>query len=243
MENKPLCGIVVPYYKQSQYIDAAITSAVAQDYPNKILCICDDCSNDGVFERLTAEMGDDFSLGGVPTILIKNDTNKGVSYARNLCIQTLVNNGAKYLAMLDADDWWLPGKLSRMIPIMEEDQTIGLAYHDIIIHNQETNTDSYEYREPYTRNRLEQEYICSNSPISSALAIQQCGWYDPSLQTCEDYDLAIRITQKFMAVHVPIPLAAYRVTPQGTTFTVKPEIWQKNWQIIHQRIQQQRGSH
>jgi hypothetical protein len=126
--------------------------------------------------------------------------------------------------------------------MIEDPQRIGLVYTDHLIHNMERETFTYEAREPYDRQRLERENIISNCPLISRLAFEQAGLYDEELRTCEDWDLYLRITEHFCAAHIPEPLQIYRVTGDNATFTVKDEVWQRNWQIVQKKMQQRNAT-
>ena len=61
-------------------------------------------------------------------------------------------------------------------------------------------------------------------------------FYDPQMRTCEDYDLWIRISDKFTIAHCPEFLAFVRVHSQNSTQSVKQEIWNYNWNRIREKL-------
>ncbi|HEY6393951.1 MAG TPA: glycosyltransferase, partial [Candidatus Binataceae bacterium] len=60
-------------------------------------------------------------------VIIRHEKSKGVAAARNAAV--LASSG-EYIAFLDADDRWLPDKLSRVVPILESDPDCVLVFHD-----------------------------------------------------------------------------------------------------------------
>ena len=63
-------------YNQEKTIEQALKSALAQDYPNLEIVICDDCSKDRTFEiasKIAAEYHGPFKI-----ILQRNDPNLGI---------------------------------------------------------------------------------------------------------------------------------------------------------------------
>ena len=71
-------------------------------------------------------------------------------------------------------------------------------------------------------------------------------YYDPFLHgpasqefigCSEDYDLWIRISEKFMIVHVPQELALAREGQQNQTRNVTQEIFSDNWKKIQNKKQ------
>lgn len=247
-----LIGVIIPCHNHKKYIDKSLGSVLSQDYDNKVIVIIDDGSTDNVYEYIENKISDKSKISGgiigkiqkVPIILLRNDKPTGPSAARNVGIQTLMQNFPACVAvcMLDADDKYLPNKISRCVQKwMENPNQIGIVYHDILINNIKNGTFLYEYREPYDRQRLEQEDIICNCPLVSIAALIACGGYDQQMRTCEDWDLWLRTTARFIAIHIPEALAVYSVTGQNSSDTVDKSIWQQNWNIIRQRIQAQHG--
>lgn len=246
---QPNIGIVIPCHNHIQYIDNAIHSVLQQDYTNKTMCVVDDGSTDGVYEYLRNKLKNPVSIqsglsgqiSDINTILVRNEIPGGPSIARNTALKYLLGF-CNAVCMLDADDAYLPGKITKCVDKWSESpEIIGIVYHDIIINNIINNTFIYEYREPYNRQRLEQEDIICNCPLVSTKALQVCGGYDPEMRTCEDWDLWLRITTRFAAVHIPQALAIYSVTGKNSSDTVDKSVWQQNWNIIRQRLQRQHG--
>ena len=61
------------------------------------------------------------------------------------------------------------------------------------------------------------------------------------MSTAEDWDLWLRITEKFIAVHLPEAISFYSVTGNNASDTVSKDVWQENWQKISNRIMKQYG--
>jgi len=100
----------MPTYNVISYISASIESVISQSYQNWELIIVDDCSNDNTI-KLISEFKD------TRIILIKNKSNKGVAFSRNVALKAATG---QYITFLDSDDLWLPNKLSKQITILEQ---------------------------------------------------------------------------------------------------------------------------
>ncbi len=72
----------------------------------------------------------------------------------------------------------------------------------------------------------------------SKAAIEQCGKFDESLRVCEDYDLWVRVTEKFIAVHIPEVLVIKRVGDHSSTAQVKNEIWQSCYRRVFDKTRE-----
>lgn len=115
MTNRPLVSIVMPVFNGAQFLAEAVDSVRAQFYSNWELFICDDGSTDGTEElaRAYAEQ----EPRRIRVLAHPGHENLGVSATRNLALRHALG---ELIALLDADDVWLPHKL--------EEQTALLAH-------------------------------------------------------------------------------------------------------------------
>ena len=105
-----LVSIIMPAYNSENTISASIKSVLAQTYTEWELIIVDDCSNDNT-KQVIQELGDSRIR------YFKLAENQGVAVARNCGI---AKARGRYLAFLDSDDLWLPGKLSQQTNFMKK---------------------------------------------------------------------------------------------------------------------------
>ena len=94
--NKPLISVVVPLYRDKDYIIDCLLSLKNQTYKNLEVLIIDDCGEDGSVELVKSFIRDDFRFR-----LISHDKNRGLGGARNTGIE---NSSGSYISFLDADD-------------------------------------------------------------------------------------------------------------------------------------------
>jgi glycosyltransferase involved in cell wall biosynthesis len=114
MDNSPLVTCVTIFLDAGLYIEEALESIFRQSYRNWELVLVDDGSTDASSEiaRGYAERHPD----RVRYVEHPGHANRGMSASRNLGISLA---SGKYLALLDADDVWLPGKLAGQVEAME----------------------------------------------------------------------------------------------------------------------------
>jgi glycosyltransferase involved in cell wall biosynthesis len=115
MTPSPLVSVVIPAYNAAWCVRKAIDSVLTQDFHDFEIIVVDDGSTDDTASVLAA-YGD--------TIRVVSQRNGGLSSARNSGIR--VARG-ELVAFLDADDWWLPGKLARQIALMRAHPGIGFS--------------------------------------------------------------------------------------------------------------------
>ena len=108
--DKPLVSVVMPAYRCAGTIGTAIDSVLCQDVPLELLVI-DDCSPESLEEALAPYRTD-------PRVrIIRNEKNLGAAQSRNQGVS--LANG-EYVAFLDSDDAWLPGKLQKQLELLKE---------------------------------------------------------------------------------------------------------------------------
>ena len=102
MENDFKLGIVIPYYKTGRIRETLMKELVenlkAQIYgleTNVKVCIYEDGTNSTWLKN----------LDHINFKVIQGDENKGISYARNRCIDYLLEYGCNYIVMIDSDDY------------------------------------------------------------------------------------------------------------------------------------------
>lgn len=113
MTAAPLVSVITPFFNADRFIREAIESVLSQTYADWELLLVDDGSRDG-----SARIAREFSMSDPARIRIlehSGHVNRGAAASRNLAIRS---SRGSCLAFLDADDVWLPQKLSRQVEIM-----------------------------------------------------------------------------------------------------------------------------
>lgn len=113
-----LVSIVMPAYKAEKTVAEAIRSVQAQSYRDWQLLVVDDGSPDGTAD-VVAELAK-----ADPRVELVRQANAGPAMARQ---KALNHARGRFIAFLDSDDLWLPGKLERQLAFMAEHQA-ALSY-------------------------------------------------------------------------------------------------------------------
>ena len=99
-------SVIIPAYNVSGIIGRAIRSAVAQTLPPLEILVIDDCSTDDT-DEVVRVLGRE-----IPSLrLLSTPVNGGPSAARNVGLREAK---ADWIALLDSDDAWKPGRLKRL---------------------------------------------------------------------------------------------------------------------------------
>ena len=121
--TNPLVSVVVIFLNAERFLDEAIQSVIAQSYSPWELLLVDDGSSDGSTE--IARRYAALHPGMVRYLEHPGHRNQGMSASRNLGLR---HARGKYLALLDADDVWLPEKLHHQVSIMEAHPEVAMVF-------------------------------------------------------------------------------------------------------------------
>ncbi|MDR2688421.1 MAG: glycosyltransferase [Azoarcus sp.] len=105
----PLVSVIIPSYNHARYVAEAVASALAQDVDLEVI-VRDDASTDGSWRILTAFVDHRLRLD-------RNEANQG---AHATLEQALNEARGQYLAILDSDDRYAPGRLARCLALLEQ---------------------------------------------------------------------------------------------------------------------------
>lgn len=105
----PLVSVMIPSYNHDKYISKAIQSVLDQTYTDFELIVCDDCSMDRSREAISA-----FHDTRICAVF----PDEHVGAAGNIKRICRMARG-KYLALLNSDDYWAPGKLQLQVDYLE----------------------------------------------------------------------------------------------------------------------------
>ncbi|GEM_PF-6366633 len=158
---------------------------------------------------------------------------RGVSAARNFGIRKACG---KYIALLDADDIWLAGKLDKQIALLEQHPDAGFAF-STVWNLVDTETTAIP-REPFYPAPL-RKWIGANEPLDGAVkggaydlllevncvatsslvirreAFNVVGCFDESFRNAEDYEFELRLAKRYPTIFINEPTSRYRVHDTG----------------------------
>ena len=112
--GQPQISVCIPAYNATLYIDKCIESILSQSFGDFELIIVEDCSSDDTLSKLEAWSAKDTRIK-----LMRHEKNKGVSGSYNDALQSAEG---KYVAIIDNDDYILPGYLENLHSYAESNQ-------------------------------------------------------------------------------------------------------------------------
>lgn len=117
-------SIIMGIYNCSSTLDEAINSLLNQTYKNWKLIMCDDGSTDDTY-KLAKKYTEEYDN----MILIKNETNMGLNYTLNHCLNYV---DTEYVARMDADDISLPNRLEKELVFLEKNKQYTFVSSNMI---------------------------------------------------------------------------------------------------------------
>jgi len=202
--TNPEISVVMPVYNTEKYVEGAVRSILTQTYQDFEFLIIDDGSTDNTREIL--KRFDD------PRIrIITNPKNLGLSKSLNIAINEAKG---KYIARMDADDISIPFRLETQLDFLSKNPDyalVGSSYYQIdekgeIISLVRVLTDDNEIRAGLTK----QNWFGHGSVMMLKNAFLQCGGYDETFKFAQDYDLWLRIADKYKVANIEEPLYQWR---------------------------------
>lgn len=203
--------VVVPAFNAAPYLDQSLASIAGQTLRPAEVVVADDCSTD-----TTAEVAETWS-GRLPLRVVRLERNQGPSVARAKAIDS---STSPLIALLDADDVWLPDHLQTLVSLHEERDGItmsvsmrwapGEAIGALSMDLEPVPDPPHQLQELYKRN-----FAIGHTLFSRAL-YEKAGGFRGQLRVGEDWDLYIRMVRAGAVVHVARhPTQLYRLTPGG----------------------------
>lgn len=214
---KDLISIVIITYKRPiEVLRRAVNSAISQDYENIEIIIVNDCPEDMEGSHAIDELVEEYAD---PRIVLKHHSkNKGANAARNTGLN--IAKGS-FIAFLDDDDEWYADKLSKQYKAISQNKKYGIAYSGFFRVTEERTIPCYPVclarKDSCLEKILENNFV---GPTSFSLiridAIKSVGGFDEKIKICQEYELWIRILQKYDAVCVNELLGNYYYSDDST---------------------------
>ncbi len=205
--NAPLVSVVIPAYNAAQTLKATVQSVFEQTVQDFEIIIVDDGSKDD-----TVAVARSIEDSRVKVVA---QANGGAAAARNAGIKSAKG---KYVAMLDADDLWMPHKLERQLAVFDSEKDVNAVQSGVYYVND--NLEVISVRPCFeSKDVLLETLLFQNLPgLMSTLIVERAvfdkiGYLNTRLVILEDWELAIRLSRFCTFKSVEEPLALYRQFP------------------------------
>lgn len=212
MAESPLVSAVIPTYNNADLVCDGVAGALAQTHQPIEVIVVDDGSTDNTLDRL--------KRFGSEVQIIRQE-HAGPAVARNAGIHA---SSGEYVAFLDADDLWLPEKVARCVALLEANADAGVAYTGVRIFEMDTGLryllDQYAGSGQMARDLFVE---CRGVNTSTLVVRKKCldavSGFDEDFFRAQDWDLMIRLAERFDYVHEPEALTERRLHARSLSVT------------------------
>lgn len=217
-----MVSVVIPCYNAEKYISKTIESVISQTYTKWELLIVDDCSTDKSARIIDMYVKQDSRIK-----YYRTKCNTGTpAEPRNIGI---INAKGKYVALLDADDLFMPNKLEEQVDFIQEGDK-DLIFSNGIMINEEGK---------YLRNMVKRRIVDYKSTLMqddlgpSSVMIKRTVLDGVKFRTMpkEDYVFWLELLRKknIIAYNSNTELYAYRIVHNSRSRNKLKMIKQQWW--------------
>ncbi|MEI6437729.1 MAG: glycosyltransferase [Candidatus Omnitrophota bacterium] len=214
----PLVSVIIPTFNglSRGFLLEALESVLAQTCRDFELILVDDGSTDDIQAGCARFLKD-------PRIRIVRQENRGLSGARQAGIDVA---GGKYIALLDDDDRWAPGKLAAQVAFLESrsDPQAGMVFCGVRLIDAKGNVIGARRKE--ASGNMRRRFVINGNGVTAPSAVlfkrslvEKAGNFDPLMRSLEDLDMWLRVSRHTHIYSMPALLADYRL--HGDTITAK----------------------
>ena len=203
--NTPLVSIIVPTYNRPDFLALNLKTLLKQTYTNIEIIVVNDAGED--VEYVISNINDD------RITYVANDKNMGLGASRNVGIK---NSNGEWLCFIDDDDGAYPFHVQTLVNYAQKSNAKAI-YTDAVRLKQERKANQYvitgqdyPYSVAFNKDLL---LIQNISPVNCFMIhksiFDDVGLFDEELKRYEDWDMWIRISQKYPMLHIAIPTCFY----------------------------------
>jgi len=211
--NEVLVSVVIPAFNSERYIAECIDSVLNQTYQNIEIIIIDDGSTDNTVNIISKYKSDKIKLF--------NQKNSGPGAARNYGVKQA---SGMWVAFIDADDIWLPDKILKQLNHCSKHVW---SHTDLFFHGNtypkytKTTELTSKHSGFILKHLLVENSIGTSSVLLNKEIFLEFGGFNTDLRALQDWDLWLRIAEKYEICYLDEPLVYYRVHSDSTSRNVR----------------------
>ena len=215
MHTQPFFSVIIPSFDRRDFLEKAVSSVLVQTCRDLELIVVDDGSTDGTKELMASFVDD--------RLKYIHQANRGVSSARN---KGLAVARGSFMAFLDSDDHWTAEKLQRAVDYIQDYPDIKIFHTEEVWYRKgRLLAQKEKHAKPSGRVYRKALPLCCIS-ISTAVieksVLDAAGYFDESMEACEDYDLWLRVTSRYDVKLIPEELT---IKDGGRPDQLSSKVW------------------
>lgn len=223
--SRPTCSIIIPSRNCLNYLPTTLASIELQRVNDLQVVIVDDGSSDGTADWLRSRPKACYDL------VIIETTGIGPSAARNVAVAAA---SGEFIAFLDADDLWWPGKLDRHISWHRANPQTGFSFTDYIHVTPDGRTlgTCFEYWQCAWAKRPDASFfqieeaeakllatnlVGTSTVVANRAIFERIGGFSNDCRSAEDWDLWLRLAEAAPVACSTAVTMSYLMRPNGET--------------------------
>jgi glycosyltransferase involved in cell wall biosynthesis len=210
--------IIMPTHNPTQHTVEALESCLAQSYKNVQVTVIDDCSTQDI----------SFLKKRFPKVnFLKTPKNLGPGGARNYGIE---RTSGDLVSFLDDDDIMHRDKVYLSVEALKSDRAAGMVCGNYrIFVNGRVRKQFYSRAISIDHKKLmKQNFVASGSVTVRREVLEAVGGFSEKYWIAEDYDLWLKISEKYSIKYLHRVLYFYRIVPGGNSLTQRSDIQKKH---------------
>ena len=212
-------SVVIPLYNKEAEIERALLSVVEQSLAAGEIIVVNDGSTDHSEEVVRAFI----ERHPESNIRLITQENRGVSAARNRGIKEAQG---EYVALLDADDWWLSNYIAEVCRLMEyypDCDAYSTAFDVVNVdsHTRASVPTAEGYINPANEALMGRYPIIPSTATLRRSTVQRCGGFPEGMRIGEDQWLWVRMIQQgAQFAYSPMSLVRYSRTASNRSASI-----------------------
>jgi hypothetical protein len=193
-------------FNGERFLHEAIESILSQSFRDLEFIIINDGSTDGTSGIL------DYYARKDARVRVCHQQNKGFNVSLNFGVRSA---RGKYIARMDADDIAISDRLMRQVKVMEKNPDLGIvggAIHIIDAIGDSVGFERFPTNDQQIKEMLLQGScaLCHPAVLMRTEVVLALGGYRPIALDASDYDLWLRISDRFLMANLPDAVLKYR---------------------------------
>ena len=211
-------SVIIPVYNGAKFIKNAIDSVIGQTNQNFEIIVIDDGSIDNT-PNILKGYGD--------KIKYNTQENKGQASAIN---KGLKMSEGEYIAYLDSDDMYYPEKLEEQLQYFHNHPDVSLVYSDRYhIDSSAKNISLVQSRQLDHFLFLQENRLSRSSVMHRRKCLDEVGVFDNCISGSDDWDMWIRMSEKYKFGYINKPLIKYRIHENNLSQTRPNRLNHNRW--------------
>jgi glycosyltransferase involved in cell wall biosynthesis len=203
-------SVIIPVFNRETTIVKCVNSILSQTHlPQEIVIVDDDCTDETVSIIK--------SLNNSLIKVIQNNHSKGAQGARNTGIKAAIGN---WIAFIDSDDEWLPGKLEKQVSLIKKNKLDEFNVIQCLCYKVDKTNNIQEVWDIY---RSQESILTGPGPmfqglLTSKKALESINYLDENISSYQEWDTAINLAKICKYHWIKEPLFSYSLNSVDSSF-------------------------